>query len=826
MRLNFRIKLFLHFIVIIAITSIPIVLICYNFIYNSLKNDLFSNAQAQMKQIDNNISGKFNQIRENDKLLSVSDDITGSDKSISAIYDIDGDKKYSKQIPGIESNICNHFEKYSETHPDTTYVYIGTKWGGYIQWPDGVSKSDFDPRKRPWYSQAMSSPDNVVISEPYTSAVDDSGNVIITASTTVKNKYDEIIGAVGIDVSLDKLSDVIKNIKIGDTGYIFLYLKDGTMLAHPNTSLNFKNISKLNQFGYSLTKSGNISGKSIDDYSNLIDKIDGDFETVIDGKTVLVSVYTSPNTGWKMASIIQKSELTNKAKEVGYAIMLVVVCVLVLVTFINLIFTKIITKPIKELTPLMLAAGNGNLTVHADIKTNDEFGEFSKSFNLMINKLNLNEKKINYMIYYDHLTKLANRTLLMKRLNEQLDLLKCESVEGAVFYIDLDNFKNINDTMGHSYGDKLLIHLAYKLREFVDKKDTICRLGGDEFILLCTSIKEADVEIYAKKLLNLFNENLVIDNRQMYISASMGVTFYPKDGTDSNTILKNADAAMYKAKELGKNRFFVFDPKIYLNLKRKTTIERILRNAIKNNELSIFYQPQYDPRTNEIFGFEALLRLNSRKLGFISPAEFIPIAEECGYITELGKWVINESCMQVVKWLNEGYKFKSISINISSVDLQQADFLENIKEILRNTSIDNNIVELEITETVLMQSFDSSINILQKLMDIGVRIALDDFGTGYSSLSYLRRIPISTLKIDKSFIDNIIYDKKEESIINSIIKMAHSMDLKVVAEGVETKEQLETLNEKKCDYIQGYYFSKPLPATDIEKLLKAGKSEI
>ena len=433
----------------------------------------------------------------------------------------------------------------------------------------------------------------------------------------------------------------------------------------------------------------------------------------------------------------------------------------------------------------------------------------------------ISEEKIRVMAFYDSLTKLPNRTLFMNRLNEQLELLNSQNQKkkGAVLFIDLDNFKNINDTMGHEYGDKLIIHLAKQFESLIDKKDTICRFGGDESILLHPYDKESELEHYAKRFLDLFNKTLKIDNKQMFITASIGVALYPKDGTDKNTILKNADSAMYKAKELGKNRFALFDPEIYLKLERKTCIERILRTAIKNNELSINYQPQYDAQNNKIFGFEALLRLNSKELGFISPLEFIPIAEECGYITQLGQWVLNESCKQSVKWLHSGYKFKSISVNISSVDLQQPDFLKNIKDILKNTSINPNILELEITETVLMQSFDSSINILKKLMDMGIRIALDDFGTGYSSLSYLRKIPISTLKIDKSFIDNITSNKKEESIINNIIQMAHSMDLKIVAEGVETTEQLSILKERNCDYIQGYYFSKPLPASEVEKLL-------
>jgi len=979
MKLTFRTKLFFNFVVILLFTSIPIALITYNYMYNSLKNDLISNTKAQMVQVDNTFANTIKQLKENTSFLATSGDIKRADQSISALFNIPNielHNKYSSQIPGIESTIYSQLKAYGTTHLQTTYVYIGTKWGGYIQWPDGLSTSTFDPRERPWYAPALANPNQVVISAPYISAIDNSNNVIITASTIIKNESEDTVGVLGIDVSLEKLSEMIRNIKIGDTGYVFLYLKDGTMLAHPNANLNFKNILQLNQLGYTLTKTDEYSKYSFENYNKLIDEDNGDFETVINGAPVIVNVYTSQYTGWKMASVIQKSELIDKANKVGYLITFITFCVLLFVIVLTLIVTKKMTKPITELTPLMNAAGNGDLAVKANINTNDEFGELGNSFNLMIGKLSSNyeelsavyeellateeelraqydelqyneealrnseeryklalecsndsiwewnlvtgeffapdklyditgyklkkkinftklfneiihpddldiarkdfqnhinnrteiykseyrikisdgsyvwissrgkairdsedkaiklagsitnisdrkssEDKIKFMAFYDSLTKLPNRTLFMNRLNEQLELSNLKNAEGAVFFIDLDNFKNINDTMGHDYGDKLLMYLAKQFESLIDEKDTICRLGGDEFILLHPYFKESEVEYYAKRLLVLFNKAFKIDGKQMYITASIGVALYPKDGIDTNTILKNADSAMYKAKELGKNRFMLFDPEMYLKLERKTCIERILRTAIENNELSINYQPQYDAQSNEIFGFEALLRLNSKELGFISPLEFIPIAEECGYITKLGQWVLKESCRQSVKWLNAGYKFKSISVNISSVDIQQPDFLEDIKEIFQDTGINPNIVELEITETVLMQSLDSSIEILRKLMNMGIRIALDDFGTGYSSLSYLRKIPISTLKIDKSFIDNITSNKKEESIIKNIIQMAHSMDLKVVAEGVETEDQLSILKERKCNYIQGYYFSKPLPASDVEKLL-------
>lgn len=978
MKLTFRLKLFIYFVAIILFTSIPIALITYNHMYNSLKSDLYSNTKKQMEQTDIILTNMIKQLKADTRFLANTDDIKKADKSILPlfnIHDIELYGKYSRQIPEIQSSIYNYLKNYCTTHSQTTAAYFGTKWGGYIRWPDEIISNEFDPSTRPWYSLALDNPDEVIITDPYVSTVDTS-KILITVSNAVKNESGEIVGAAGIHVSLDILSDIVRNIKSGDTGYGFIYLKDGTILAHPDISLNFKNLSDLNQLDNKSTQKNNSSKYTLENYNKFIDEDNCNFEAVINGEPVLVNVYTSPYTGWKMASVIPKSELTNKANKVGYLISLVSVFSVMFVSVLTLIVTKKITKPITELTPLMNAAGNGDLSVKANINTNDEFGELGNSFNLMIGKLSsayeelsavneellateeelrvkydellykeealknsderyrlalecandliwelnlvtkeffasdklyditgykldknvdifkfigerihpddldiarkdlenhiknvtkiykseyriknsegaymwivsrgkilrdpenkvikfagsttdisdrkISEEKIKFMAFYDSLTKLPNRTLFMDRLNEQLKAINIKNTEGAVFFMDLDNFKNINDTMGHEYGDKLLIYLAKQFEHLIDEKDTICRLGGDEFILLNPYIKQSEVELYAKRFLNLFSKAFKIDNRQIYITASIGVALYPRDGTDTNTILKNADSAMYKAKELGKNRFMLFNPEMYLKLDRKTRIEGILRTAIENNELSINYQPQYDTKNNEIFGFEALVRLNSKELGGISPLEFIPIAEECGYITKLSLWVLNESCKQSVNWLNAGYKFKSISVNISSVDLQQSDFLENIKDILKNTGINPSVVELEITETVLMKSFDSSINVLRKLIDMGIRIALDDFGTGYSSLSYLRKIPINTLKIDKAFIDNITSNKKEESIINNIIQMAHTMSLRVIAEGVETKEQFLILKERSCDYIQGYYFGKPLSASEIEKLL-------
>lgn len=976
MKLTFRIKIFIYFVAIILITSIPISLITYNYMYNSLKDDLYANTKSQMLLMDDNFSNTIRKVKEDVKLLANLDDIRSTDQSITALFNmpnIEGNPKYSKQIKGVEGNIYKDLENYAMTHDKTTYVYVGTKWGGYVQWPDGLSTSTFDPRKRPWYTPAIENPGEVIISEPYVSAIDSSNNVIITASTTVEDVSENVVGVMGIDISLKHLSDMIKNTRIGDSGYIFLFSKAGTILAYPDSSMNFKNISELKIESEKTTNNNQLAIN----FNNLISEDNGNFETIINGKDVFVNVYTSPYTGWKIASVVEKNELTNKADRMRDLISAITIFSLLFATVLSYIVTRRITKPISELTPLMNAAGKGDLSVKANITTNDEFGELGKSFNLMIGQLSSNydelaavyeellateealraqydelsdseealrnseerykialecandsiwewdlktdvffasdklydisgylldkdvdivsfmeekihpedidkalkdiddhinnltsvyksefrlknkdgeyiwllargmalrdsenkavklagsitdisyrkfsEEKIKFMAYYDSLTKLPNRTFFINNLNKLLEPINNENSKGAVLFIDLDNFKIINDTMGHNYGDKLLVYLAKKIKSWINAEDIICRLGGDEFILLHPNADETEVRSYAHSFLKLFDQPCKIDGKQIYVTVSIGIALYPKDGVDTDTILKNADAAMYKAKELGKNRFKLFNSDMYLKLERKTHIERILRTAIENNEFIINYQPQYDTQNNQIFGFEALLRLNNKELGFISPLEFIPIAEEYGHITKIGRWVIKESCIQAVKWIDKGYKFKSVSVNISSVDLQEPKFIEYIEEIINDTGIDPKILELEITETVLMESLDSSIVILKQLMDREIRIALDDFGTGYSSLSYLRKMPINTLKIDKSFIDNITSNQKEESIINSIIEMAHSLELKVVAEGVETKAQLSVLKKRKCDYIQGYYFSKPLPADEIEKLFK------
>lgn len=430
------------------------------------------------------------------------------------------------------------------------------------------------------------------------------------------------------------------------------------------------------------------------------------------------------------------------------------------------------------------------------------------------------EEQIKFMAYYDTLTGLPNRALFIMSLEEELKKARLQKNSGGVLFLDLDNFKNINDTLGHDYGDRLLEATAERLKSVINGRNLISRFGGDEFILL---IPDTEGEEYiikvTDKLMNIFREPLYIYDKRIYITGSIGMAVYPKDGESVSVLLKNADTAMYKAKATGKNKYAFFDKEMQDGLERKTKIELLLRNALENNQFQIYYQPQYDMETKRISGFEALLRLQNEKGEFISPLEFIPIAEESGLIHEIGEWCLRNSCLKNKEWKDKGYEYNCISVNISSLQFQQDNFVEGIKRILEDTGLKPEFLEIEITETVLMKYLQVNVKKLEELRDMGVKVALDDFGTGYSSLNYLRRMPINTLKIDKSFIDGICLSPKEEAIAEGIIQMAHKMGLEVVAEGVEDNRQLQVLIEKKCDKVQGYLFSKPLPGEKVEELL-------
>lgn len=430
------------------------------------------------------------------------------------------------------------------------------------------------------------------------------------------------------------------------------------------------------------------------------------------------------------------------------------------------------------------------------------------------------ENQLKKLAHYDPLTGLPNRALFIEQLKWALKVAKRNNKLVALMFLDLDRFKLVNDTLGHQAGDLLLIEVARRLEKCVREVDTVSRLAGDEFTVILTNLNTVDeARLVAHKILQAFVLPVNLGNRDIFISTSIGITSFPSDGTEIDKLLKNADTAMYHAKELGRNNYQFFSHVMNQKVLDELEMETNLRNALKNGEFLLHYQPQIDLASNEIVGVEVLIRWKHPVFGFISPTRFIPHAEKTDLIITIGVWVLQSACTQAVQWQKEGLKPVRIAVNISGTQLKRQDLLGTTAKILLETGLAPELLELELTEGVVMENAELTINTLNKLKEMGIRLSIDDFGTGYSSLSYLKRFPIDTLKIDQSFIKDITSNPDDYAIASTIIAMAHNLRLRVIAEGVETKEQLQMLRDKNCNEVQGYYFSRPLPEAELKQLL-------
>ena len=425
------------------------------------------------------------------------------------------------------------------------------------------------------------------------------------------------------------------------------------------------------------------------------------------------------------------------------------------------------------------------------------------------------------MAHHDALTDLPNRNLFLDRLQHSLNRARWHERLVAVMFMDLDRFKNINDTLGHNVGDELLIQLSQRLSKTVRDGDTIARFGGDEFAILLDDIdSDNHISSLAKKLLGTLTTPFKINKQELFITASIGVSIFPNDGEDPDTLLRNADVAMYRAKDLGKNNYQFYSDDLSARNFERLTLENNLRHALERNEFILYYQPQIDARTNKITGVEALLRWQHPELGLVGPNNIISLLEETGLIENVGQWVLETACRQSRIWHDAGYSYLHMSVNISSRQFNNPEFISSVHDIINRTEANPEFLELELTESMLMRNASSTVNALHSLSGLGVRFAIDDFGTGYSSLTYLRRFPIDTIKIDRSFIHDITDTPDDAAIASAIIMMAQSLSLNVIAEGIENQEQRDFLVARNCHYLQGNYFSRPIPAEDLTRLLE------
>jgi diguanylate cyclase (GGDEF)-like protein/PAS domain S-box-containing protein len=427
--------------------------------------------------------------------------------------------------------------------------------------------------------------------------------------------------------------------------------------------------------------------------------------------------------------------------------------------------------------------------------------------------------KLNHFAFHDPLTGLPNRRQFDEKVEKILKFPKQRKTNFSVLFIDLDRFKNINDTYGHDIGDRFLIEVSKRLRNGLRKNDILARQGGDEFTILLKNSSIANAKELGDRIIEALEHPFIIEGIEIFVSPSIGISVYPDHGSNLTELLRKADAAMYHAKKDGGNNYKFHDKVLENQNNEKLKIEAHLRKAIENNEFILHYQPKIDLSSNEILGAEALLRWNNPELGMVPPDKFITIAEETGLIIPIGEWVIKRACEQLKIWKVEGLERLTVAVNLSIRQFFKPNFIASIKNIIKETGIDPNLLDLEITESMTM-NVEIATDILHDLKKLGVKISIDDFGTGYSSFNYLKHFPVDYIKIDKSFINDLTHSFQNENIVNIIFLMAKAIGFKVVAEGVETKEQLEVLKKLKCNEVQGYYFSKPLPINDFKAFLE------
>jgi diguanylate cyclase (GGDEF)-like protein len=429
------------------------------------------------------------------------------------------------------------------------------------------------------------------------------------------------------------------------------------------------------------------------------------------------------------------------------------------------------------------------------------------------------EKKLEFLAHHDMLTGLPNRLLLRDRYEQAIAQADRAHSGVAVLFLDLDNFKQVNDTLGHNYGDQLLVRVVERLRSCLRDADTISRQGGDEFVILLPNLRDlAVISGIAQQIVETFAVPFEIDTYSINTTFSIGVSLYPDDGKEFDTLLRNADTALYQAKDSGRDTYRFFSDKMNIDAQEQLQLQGQLRNAVKNQEFILHYQPQIDIASGHLIGAEALVRWQHPELGLLPPSKFIPLAERSGLVIPMGDWVLNEACRQAQIWREKGHPLV-MAVNLSALQFKRGNLLETVSHALKRSGLPAELLELELTESILLQDVDAAIKTLRSLKDMGVKLSIDDFGTGYSSLSYLKRLAVNKLKIDQSFVRDLAEDADSAAIVRAIIQLGHTLQLTVIAEGVETDAQLAFLRNNGCDEAQGYLYSRPIMATEFVKLL-------
>ena len=670
------------------------------------------------------------------------------------------------------------------------FFFIADKYGDYSTTIENNAGNISD---RNYFNPVLSG--KTVISNPLISK--STRKPIIVIASPITNNDD--LSLLGATIKIEDLSNYINRYTNTKEGiYSFIINDQGNIVAHPEKenieSHLFYNYSSFFNYEYDFIE--NIQG---DNKGNL---------TFTENNERKHAFYqTIPGTNnWKIVSILPQNYLKQSVNRVNEIIIIISIITIIIAIILSIYLSNNIAKPIIKLKNTFQKGASGNLNIRSEINSNDEIGEAAKSFNKMMDV-------IKDLSYNDALTGLPNINFFKKELSKYLAEFEGEKV--YICAIGIDDFKSINDSFGHDIGNEILKKLAVRLSNQFEEKQLLSRVGDEFYFYLQDNSSKADIKQRLNKIMKKINSDYFINSNIIYIRSSLGVSIYPADSQNIDKLLKNASLAMHSVKRNSSDKMAFYSVNIDNNISDKKKLENQLANALQEDQFTLYYQSFTAKENEKIIGFEALIRWEHPEKGLISPGVFIPLAEENGFIKEIGNWVLEKACKEI-KSLN--VRFDSdyyLSVNVSPEQFTNKDFINTVETILKETGLKAENLELEITERTTVENIDYTINALNKLKKLGVKTAIDDFGTGYSSLNYIKEFAINTLKIDKSFIDDFIENVNNRAIVNTIITLAHSLNLRVVAEGVERKEQAEKLYEYDCDIIQGYYYSHPAPMKEI-----------
>lgn len=640
-----------------------------------------------------------------------------------------------------------------------------------------------------------------IVSKPVISR--STGNQIIVVAAPIRDRQNQVVGLMGVSLDLIMLYDWVGAFKVSHPdSYSYIIDSDGLVLTHPDRNMIMK--ANVQNEEYNLTP---------EKVERLLQDRQGSVEYSF--RNVLSRAYFQeiPGTdGWKIITKIPDDYLFRPMYELSRSLLLLSLAGVVTVILISVWLSGQLSRPIVRLNKIFNRGAEGDLTVIAEIETKDEIGQASQSFNTMM-------ETIGRMTYYDPLTNLPNMAFLLDRMRLELAHFRSEKLM-AMVTIDIDRFRSLYELFGQKVTNQILKVVSSRIIEAVPEGSVISRIGEDVFAVLLLEIHfEASALEITRNILERINRPTILLDKTYHVSASAGLAFYPQDGRDEQQLLKSANIALDRAKLTARSQLQIFESSMSLRFSEQHKLINDLHGALTNGELELHYQPFIEIGSGKIIGKEALLRWRHPELGLVLPDRFINLAEDSGMIFVIGEWVLRQTCLQNKAWLDMGYAPGYVAVNVSARQFGHPDFEETVTKILEQTSLPPQFLELEITETMAMEDAEFSLNVINSLKEMGVRLSIDDFGTGYSSLTYLERFNADVLKIDKFFIKGVTDDQKVANITKTIIAMAHHLGLKVLAEGVETEAQRAFLHRNGCDYAQGYYYARALPVAEIEQIL-------